>query len=373
MRNKFKVFLGIISVLLFVGLITEISGGSGNLRNFLTRRGLLSKIFESRERSVVRQQVVQEESSIIDVVDAVSPSVVSVVVKTVDYDLFSGPTSSEQGIGTGFIVDRNGLIVTNSHVVDNQDGEYSVVLKDGSTFDVTQVHLDEQTDLAILGISARNLPVAELGDYDALKVGQQAIAIGNALGQFSNTVTTGVISGISRELTASGGFGGAAKTYEGAIQTDAALNPGNSGGPLLNSAGQVIGINVATTRGADNIGFAIPVNTLKPILETFLAEGKIIRPYLGVEYSIITKEIAQIRRLPEGAFVGRVVNGSPAKKAGLERGDVITKFDGKSLSVGDSLAKLIREKKVGDKIEVILDRGGKELRVTVTLEEAPQS
>lgn len=320
--------------------------------------------------TVVKKELVQEESTIIDVVDKVSPSVVSIVVKTVNFDLFSGPNSIEEGIGTGFIVDKNGLIVTNSHVVNSVSGQYSVVLRDGTTYEVNKIHLDELSDIAILEISARNLSSIELGDSEALKVGQIAIAIGNALGKFQNTVTVGVISGISREFTITSPFGDT-KTYENVLQTDAALNPGNSGGPLLNSAGQVVGINVATTRGADNISFAIPVNTLKPILETFLREGRIVRPYLGISYTLISKDIANIRRLPVGAFVQRVLPESPAKKAGLERGDIIVRFDGEDVIAGFSISSAVSKRKVGDKIELLVDRVGKQMTMTITLEEAP--
>ena len=187
--------------------------------------------------------------------------------------------------------------------------------------------MDRTTDLAILEITARDLPIVELGDSDATKVGQTAIAIGNALGRYQNTVTVGVVSGIARELQASSGFGDV-KTYANVIQTDAALNPGNSGGPLLNSGGQVVGINVATSFGADNISFAVPVNTLKPILKGFLEEGRIIKPYLGVVYTMVTPDIGLLRKLPEGAFISRVVKDSPADDAGLVRGDIIVKFDG---------------------------------------------
>ncbi|KKS16713.1 MAG: 2-alkenal reductase [candidate division WWE3 bacterium GW2011_GWB1_41_6] len=376
-RNKTKILFGILTLGLFIYIFVSAGGGLSSVSSELNRvYTRLSQTFTSRNgdiaRTLVRQQVVQEESSIIDVVDVVSPAVVSVVIKTVDFDLFSGPLSTESGIGTGFIVSGNGLIVTNSHVVDSEQGEYSVVLKDGTTYEVENIHLDTSTDLAILEISARGLPTVELGDSEALKVGQQAIAIGNALGRFTNTVTVGIVSGVARELTATSGLGGSSTTYEGAIQTDAALNPGNSGGPLLNSAGQVIGINVATTRGADNIGFAIPVNTLKPILESFLAEGRIIRPYMGVSYTMITKEIASLRRLPEGAFVSRVVVDSPARKAGLERGDIIVKFGGKDVAGDNSLSRLISGSKVGDRVDLVIDRSGQQQDLSVTLEEAPQ-
>jgi serine protease Do len=375
-KDQLRTIFGIAILLGFLYIIVFSAGGFSRIQrvaeniydNFIVRPGR----YEG-PRTLTRQEVVEEESSVIEVVDLVSPAVVSIVVRTVDFDFFSGPMSVESGIGTGFIVDRNGLIVTNSHVVENDRGEYSVVLKDGTTYEVERIHLDEITDLAILEISARELPIVELGDSDSLRVGQRAVAIGNALGRFQNTVTVGVVSGIARELTATSGIGGAAKTYEGAIQTDAALNPGNSGGPLLNSAGQVIGINVATTRGADNIGFAIPVNTLKPILESFLIEGRIIRPYIGVSYTIITREIAQIRNLPQGAFISRVMNNSPASKAGLQRGDIIVRFGDKEVNSDNPLANLISQRKPGERVEIVIDRDGSEIVIPLILEEIPEN
>ena len=316
--------------------------------------------------------LVEEESTVIEVVDKVSPAVVSIVVKNVSLDFFNGPELTESGIGTGFIIEPNGLIVTNSHVVEDESGEYSIVLKDGSSYDVEKIHLDRTSDLAILEVAARDLPTVELGDSDSLRVGQTAIAIGNALGRFQNTVTVGVVSGIGREVFTSGGFGTRAAVQENAIQTDAALNPGNSGGPLLNSSGQVIGISVATTLGADNISFAIPINTLKPILEGFLKEGRIIRPYLGVSYTIISNELAAIRRLPEGAFVNAVFPDSPASAAGVKRGDIILKLDGEQINESYSVARAISKKKVGDKIEMEVDRGGELQNFIIELKEAPE-
>ncbi len=310
----------------------------------------------------------------IDVVEKVSPAVVSIVVKTEGIDFFSGAlTYSQAGIGTGFIVDKNGLIITNSHVVDDPNSQYFVVLKDGTNYPVDKVNLDKSSDLAILEITARDLPVVEFGDSDVLKVGQKAIAIGNALGRFSNTVTTGVISGIARQVRASSAFTGQSKIYEDVIQTDAALNPGNSGGPLLNSSGQVIGINVAMTEGAENIGFAVPINNVKPILVSFIREGKIIRPFLGVSYNVITKELAALRKMPAGAFVSAVVKDSPAEKAGLQRGDIIKSIDGQEITGQDSLAKIIITKRVGDKVKLLVDRDGKELVIHATLALAPEN
>lgn len=319
-----------------------------------------------------RQQIVSEESTVIDAVEKVSPAVVSIVVKTFNFDLFTGPTTSDQGIGTGFIVDPNGLIVTNSHVVDDPSGEYTVVLKDGTTYEVEKIHLDEISDLAILEVSARNLPTVQFGDSEHIKVGQMAIAIGNALGRFQNTVTVGVVSGVSRQLQATGGLGGV-KTYENVIQTDAALNPGNSGGPLVNSSGQVIGINVATTVGADNISFAIPVNTLVPILDGFLKEGRIVRPYIGVSYTMITEEIARIRDLPEGAFISLVMPDSPADKAGLKRGDIVTKINDSAITTEITLSSTVGKSRVGDTLVLTVDRNGEEKKINVVVGEAPDN
>ncbi len=373
MLNKHKKILSVIYLLFFVSLLVYVGGGLNKVVSF--SKDTITSLFSRRgyqASSVLKtQKLVDEESAIIDVVDKVSPSVVSVVVKSVEYDFLNGPTLSESGIGTGFIVDPNGLIVTNSHVVNNPSGEYSVVLKDGTTYEVDKIHLDRISDLAILEVTARGLPAVELGDSDSLKVGQRAVAIGNALGQFQNTVTSGIISGISRELEASSGFG-EVHTYEGAIQTDAALNPGNSGGPLLNLSGQVVGINVATTPGADNISFAIPVNTLKPILEGFLEKGRIVKPYLWVSYTMITKALAALRNLPQGAFVARVYPDTPAESAGMQRGDIIVTFGERKLDDNLSLAKAILEAKIGDKMEVVVNREDKELTLPVVLVESPE-
>ena len=370
-----KAVLGTISLLTFLLILTQISGGMPlnkykfhleNLTKSLTERKTFPK-----ETKI--HQLVEEESAIIEVVESASSSVVSIVVKQVSYDFFSGPSLTEAGIGTGFIVDSSGIIVTNSHVVSDSSGEYSVVLKDGTTYEVEKIHLDRVSDLAIVEVTARNLPVLELADSDKLKVGQKAIAIGNALGKFQNTVTAGIVSGIGREITASGGFGSQASFYEEVIQTDAALNPGNSGGPLLDLSGQVIGINVATTPSADNISFAIPSNTLKPLLETFLAKGRIIRPYMGVSYQVVTEEISKLRDMPQGAFISRVYNGSPADKAGLKRGDIITSFNNVTLDDRNTLARLVNRSSVGETVELSVDREGKSLNVYVRLEEVPEN
>jgi serine protease Do len=328
----------------------------------------------SGPETTVGQEITPEESVVINAVDKVSPSVVSIVVETKTINFFTGvSTSSQQGIGTGFIVDKNGLIITSSHVVDATNSKYFVVLKDGTSYPVDKVHLDMISDVAILEITAKDLPVVEFGDSDTLKVGQKAIAIGNALGRYSNTVTTGVISGVARQVHAASSFTGQSKVFEDVIQTDAALNPGNSGGPLVNSSGQVIGINVATTEGAENIGFAIPINDVKPLLGSFIKNGEIVRPFLGVSYDVITSELAALNKIPAGALVSSVVKGSPAEKAGLQRGDTIKSVDGKEITVQESLSRIILSRGVGDRVKLLVDRNGKELVIYAVLALTPGS
>ena len=351
----------------------------GNIYNSLKTgiTSVLSKLQRNKytgPKSSDDQNLIEEESVVINAVEKVSPSVVSIVMEAQTIDLFSGvTTSSRAGVGTGFIVDKNGLVLTCSHVVDTPNAKYFIVLKDGTTYPVDKVHLDTISDLAILEVTATNLPVVEFGDSDTLKVGQKAIAIGNALGRFSNTVTTGVISGTARQVRASSTFTGQSKIFEDVIQTDAALNPGNSGGPLVNSSGNVIGINVATTEGAENIGFAIPINDIKPLLASFIREGKIVRPFLGVSYNVITSELAIINKMSAGAIVSSIVKDSPADKAGLQRGDIIKSIDGKDITGQDSLAKIISMKSVGDTVKLMVDRNGNEIVMYATLTQAPGS
>jgi len=373
-KKLIKLIVAVVIGITFFSYVYSIRDGTINedVKIYFHKISVYIKdVLKPKTKTLVQKSVLKEESMVIDVVEGVSPSVVSIIVETLIFDPFTGPSATEEGIGTGFIVDPTGIVVTNSHVVENSTVDYKVVLNDGTTYDVTKVHRDATTDLAILEINARSLPTVELGDSDELKVGQVAIAIGNALGKYSNTVTTGVISGLTRQITASRGYGIGAKTYEDVIQTDAALNPGNSGGPLLNSAGQVVGINVATTSGADNIGFAIAVNTLKPILTSFLEEGRIVKPYLGVSYSIITEDISKLRDFPEGAFVSRVLKDTPAEKAGIKRGDIITAIEEDQVNSENSLAKVVSKHKVGEEIRITVDRDGESLELSATLEEAP--
>lgn len=319
-----------------------------------------------------------EESAVIDVVDKTSAAVVSIVAKTVSFDPDRGAVTDQQGIGTGFIIESDGLIVTNNHVVCTEGVDYAVVTKDNQTYDVKKIDLDPANDIALLRINAKNLPSLVLGDSDpkVLKAGQKVIAIGNALGQFQNSVTVGVLSGLGRGITA--GSTGCAnqqgrETLQNVIQTDAALNPGNSGGPLLDLSGNVIGVNFAVSGSGENIGFVIPINRVKDIISQYKKDGRIIKPYLGVVYQTIDSDIANVQKVPQGAFVRRVVAASPAAKAGIEPGDIITEINGNKLDEDSDLVSILNTLKAGQKIEIKVYRQGKIENLTATLAEAPTS
>lgn len=310
----------------------------------------------------VEKVVVEQSSAIISAVKKVSPAVVAITSKSQITDFFGEPLESA---GTGFIITADGLIVTNRHVVDDADARYTVVTADGKKFAAEVVAKDPFQDLAVIKIEATDLPVVELGDSDRLQIGEVAVAIGNALGRLQNSVTAGVLSGIQRNLEDQ-------PELEGLLQTDAAINPGNSGGPLVNIKGQVIGINTATIKGgAEGLGFAIPVNPIKKVIDSVKKTGKISRPYIGLRYVAIDKKIAALNDLPIdfGVYVVEVVKAGPADKAGVKRNDIISEFNGEKLDKDRSLASLIADHEVGDKVTVKILRGEKESVVQVTLEE----
>lgn len=271
----------------------------------------------------------------------------------------------EQDIGTGFVVDQSGLIVTNKHVVSNASATYKVIDKSEKEYEVKQIYRDPTNDLAILKIEGANLPILAMGDSDQIRVGEGVIAIGTALGEFRHTVTTGVISGLARGITAGDGFS-MTESLENVIQTDAAINPGNSGGPLLDMKGSVIGVNVAVSTGAQNVGFALPINVVKSSIENFNQTGQFDRPFLGVSYVMINAEQAVRMSYPQGALIRQVVEGSVAQEIGLEVGDVITALDGQSLK-DNELVTVVNKKKVGDQLKIKFWRNGEEKEVTAIL------
>lgn len=319
-------------------------------------------------------------ASVPDIAERASQSVVTVSVtrRQQRFDIFGGglfnfrvPRANDfeeiqQDIGTGFVVDDTGLIVTNKHVVSDPNVEYTVIDAEDNEHPVTNIYRDPTNDLAILRVEGLQQEPLPLGNSDELRVGESVIAIGTALGEFRHTVTTGVISGLGRGIQALGDSF-QLEDLEGVIQTDAAINPGNSGGPLLNANGEVIGVNVAVSQGAENIGFALPINIIKASIENFNQTGQFERPLLGVRYQMISEQAALANEVPQGAYLLEVAEGSSANSAGLQTGDIITKFDGKNLKDED-LAPIINTKKIGDRVPVTYWRDGETLEATVTLQ-----
>ncbi len=346
-----------------------------------SRKTVPPKIQLNQGRETLK--LLSEESVVTEAVTKVGPSVVTIgeqpnrqsVNDNGNFGFFGSPQKNEQDIGSGFILTSDGLIVTNKHVVSDtgQGVKYVVITNDDKRLEVQKIYRDQANDLAILQVNsdgAKLVPI-ELGNSDNIKVGQLAIAIGTALGEFRNTVTTGVVSGLGRVITAGDPFGGFQERLDNLIQTDAAINPGNSGGPLLNSGGQVVGVNVAVSQSGQNIGFALPINIVKDVVNNFNTTGRFSRPYLGVRYSQISKEAALLNDVPQGAYVQDVVAGSPAEKGGVQADDIITKIDGNDvIDANGGLSKLIGQKKVGDKITLTIYRGDKTITLSVTLGES---
>jgi len=364
-----------------VGIFVLVALTGGALADRLFNFKPLDLLLPRSDGFSIGQKILTEESVVIAVAEKVSPSVVTVSVQTpekriLEFNPFSGFSQRVQGgqsqdIGTGFIVSKEGLIVTNKHVVSVQGASYKVITKDDKEYEVKEINKDPSNDIAILKIDAGNLVPVELGDSANLKVGQFVIAIGTALGEFRSTVTTGVVSGLGRGITAGNPLEGYVEKLDDVIQTDAAINPGNSGGPLVNSLGQVIGINVAVAQDAQNIGFAIPINTVKESLRQFQATGKFqSKAYLGVQYQMISRQTAVLNNVPQGAYVVDVVSSSPAKMAGIQVDDIITKLDGQELNDKNTLADVVSKKQSGDRVSVEVWRDGQTLTSSVILSES---
>jgi len=342
-----------------------------------------------------RAQIVSTESELISgIADTVGDSVVSVNVtgQTEVRSIFGERgTQAQASAGTGAILSTNGYVITNRHVVPEGTTEVSVTLSDGT--ELTDVKVVGRTaatdtlDIAFLKIGdtkGKKLVAAKVGDSAKVEVGEKVIAIGNALGQFQNTVTSGIISGYGRSVTAGDGeFGGDSETLQNLFQTDAAINQGNSGGPLVNVNGEVIGINTAIAGGdAQNIGFAIPINDTQGLIKSVLKNGKFERPFLGVRYVTLTDDYAFQFNLStkRGAYVAPSDNGqssivpdSPAAKAGIREKDIITKIEGSVIDERNSLVSLIGQRSVGDKVQLTVIRDGKTQTIEVTLQAAPRS
>lgn len=356
-----------------------------------------------------------QEEAVVEVVKKVSPAVVSIIItkdlpviekyyqeynpfggddflrKFFGDDFFApfnfripqyrqkGTEKREVGGGTGFIVSSDGLVLTNKHVVVDTEADYTVLTNEGEKIPAEVLARDPVRDIAVLRIDRANLPTVKLGDSDKIQIGQTVIAIGNALGEFRNTVSVGVVSGLRRSVVASGGEFGQSEELTGVIQTDAAINPGNSGGPLLNLRGEVIGVNVAMAAGAENIGFSLPINEIKKDIKQIKEKGRISYPFLGIRYLLVDSTVQKNFDLPVdyGALIVRgenpgdsaVIPGSPAEKAGLKEGDIILEFNNQKIDKDNTLAKLIQESEVGDLVNLKILRGDEEKLVRVELGE----
>lgn len=405
----------LLSYVLVVGLFSGFVGG-------MFGRSFVSRSEAQPLKNITEDKKYIEESDYISAIQKVSPAVVSIIESKSLQTYYQQPmmffqgdpffnqffnqqmpqrqapqkqgTTKKQkvGGGSGFIVTSDGLVVTNRHVVQDPDADYTVVLSDGREYKAQVLSKDTLNDLAVIKILPKDdsnsakinsLPVVEFGDSDSLKVGQRVLAIGNALGEYQNTVTAGIISAQGRQITANDGSG-AAETLTGLLQTDAAINPGNSGGPLVNMQGQVIGVNVAIAASATGIGFAIPFNDVHPVITSVQKTGKIVRPYAGVRYQILTEERAkelELAGITYGALLTgndetgefAVIPGGPGDKAGLKKGDVILEIDGKKLDQNYQLQQAIRNRKPGDTVPMKVWISGKTVEKTLTLGEAPSS
>jgi serine protease Do len=301
-----------------------------------------------------------EESRIIEIVKNIGPTVVAVT----QYDA----GGEEDGLGSGVIISKDGEILTNNHVISGAR-KLTVTLADGRQMEAQSLGGDPGIDLAIIKIPVTNLPVAPLGDSDLLQVGQVAIAIGNPYG-FERTVTVGVVSALSRTIPGGG------LSLTNLIQTDARIYPGNSGGPLVDSAGKVIGINTVVVSGkAGTLGFAIPINTARSVLDKVKKQGRIVVGWIGISFAELSEEVTEEFGLPvkEGVIVAQVEKGGPAALAGIRRGDIIIEVDNKKVADGGALQKIIRQKEIGDKLDVTAIRDGKPRHFVVVIREMPMS
>lgn len=294
--------------------------------------------------------------------------------------LEKGKEKTKIGGGSGFIVSKDGYIITSQHVVADLEANYAVFLEPTKSYPANVISRDPISDIAILKIKDRNkkFPFLELGDSNKIELGEEVLAIGNALGEFHDTISYGIVSGMSRIITAFSGLNNQTAQLRGLIQTDAAINPGNSGGPLVNMEGKVIGINTATVVGAQNIGFAIPINYAKKDLEEVLKYGRIKRPFLGIRYIVLNKNISKSQKLPinYGALIVReslgesaVVPKSSADKAGLKEYDIILEINGEKITEENPLANILQKYEIGQEIFLKVLREGKELNLKIKLEE----
>lgn len=373
-NTRFKLLLTALVVVVFI-LVGVILIGLGYFVAIKTN----PKLINDRQR----QTISSEGEIIADITQNASPSVVSIITqqKRVLNSYFGERSVLGQAAGTGVIINKDGYILTNKHVVPEGTSSVEIVTSDGTAYkDVEVLGRDPLNDIAILKVSnPKDFQPAVLGDSDKVRTGQKVIAIGNALGQFQNTVTSGIISGVGRPIEAGSEVDGTAETLTNLFQTDTAINSGNSGGPLLNYDGEVIGINTAVAEGAQNIGFAIPINETKGIISSVKSTGELQRPFLGVRFTMITPSMSKQLNLDsdKGALIstdpGSIVDDSPAQKAGLKPGDIITSINDTKLDIAHPLNSVVGRYAAGDTIKVKVLRNGKSSVISIKLAKAPES
>ena len=349
---------------------SSVGDSASTVENSTTQNNSVIGITVTESSLPYVDETVGTQLSTQELVAEVAPAVVSIVTETVSYNWF-WQAVPETGAGTGIIISPDGYIVTNNHVVEDAD-KVTVTLSDGSTFEATIVGSDAQTDLAVVKINASNLAYLHFlsSSLEQLSVLDTVVAVGNALAlEGGPTWTAGVVSNLGRSIELDTGV-----LLNDLIQTDASINSGNSGGPLVNMAGQVVGINTAMASNSENIGFAISTDTIIPVVQSLITEGKVVRPWLGVQVTTVTSTIQHYYNLSvdTGALITQVSSSSPANEAGLKAGDVITKIDDENISAAAELISAIGFHQVGDQVKIVYCRGSKQgLVAYATLEESP--
>jgi serine protease Do len=384
----------LLGLIIIVSLLSGVIGGA-IVYNILLQENI-EALSSPQKQTVVREVTQLQDDTIVDMVEQTTPSVVSIIAKkdvpqyrqlfNTPYGLFyqdpSRPVEKQKvGGGTGFFMTSDGMIVTNRHVVADVNADYSVITSEDKEYQAQILAVDDTLDFAVLKIAQKeneSFVAANLGNSDNIKIGQTVVAIGNSLGEFSHSVSRGIISGMKRDIVAGGGIGGT-EQLTGIIQTDAAINPGNSGGPLIDLTGKVIGINTAVAQGAENIGFAIPINQVSRLIEEVKRTGTISHPFIGVRYIEVTPEIAKELNMPyeNGVIIVKgqnitelaVLPDSPADKAGLVENDVILQIDGRDITQDNTLAQEISKRIAGDTVTLKVWRNGKIVDVTMILED----
>lgn len=367
-----------VGLMLLVSLAAGFAGGSLGSNN---------RFGQDPQSPQVQREILNNESELVtQLVKDLGPSVVSVNVESqvTQRTFFGDRDVTRQGAGTGFIISSDGVVVTNRHVVSQGTTSVTLTMSDGTELDNVEVigrtNDNDPLDIAFLKIKdkkGKDLKPVKLADSSKAQVGDKVIAIGNALGQFQNTVTSGILSGYGRSIEA--GDQTSSETLQNLFQTDAAINQGNSGGPLVNINGEVIGVNTAVAGNAQNIGFAIPINDVQGLIKSVLKNGKLERPYLGVRYVTLTDDYAYQFNLntKRGAYIApaqgqaSILPGSPAEKSGLKEKDIITKVNNDAIDEKNSLVSVLGRYSVGDKVKLTIVRDNKETQLDVTLEAAP--